>query len=542
MKINIFPFLFVLMTCCGCTPNSTSHNFDSETEQIEIDSPPTPEIINKTQHPVRVPVIQRGHSWEINSVAFHPNSQRIISGSRDDSIKIWDVKSGAVITTIEGHSLSVNEVSFSPDGKYFASISNDGIFQIRSAKTGLLVAKENNLFLESMVWSPDSTKIATGSRQSSKIIVWELSPVTEDLIKIKISQKIIFEQEDGVNCLAWSPNGAYLASGSVRKKITIFNTQKQEIFKIFTDNYKGYGGIMAIAFSPDSTHLAAGGWDKKINFWDIKKGKISRTLTGHSGIVFSISFSPDGDLLASGSDDKTLKIWDVKSGNFLFSHPEATNTVTSVRIDPSGSTVMSGSYDGHIRLYDLKTGVLKYTTPVATQAGARRMEFNKSGTSFAILGSGQRGSVSKNVVTLWNTETGTPIKIKIFDDPKRELSVVSLSPDGSLLAIGVEKDIQLWNVTPKKLIATFDNLTNEIRELAFSPNGKWFISTEWPSEKAGSRHQMIRIWDTETLQQLTTISGTPTTKQLTVAPDNNKNFINCFSWSNDGKFFAAGHS
>ena len=57
-----------------------------------------------------------GHSYDVNSVAFSPDSARLASGSNDDTIKLWDVETGALLSTLEGHSNSVNSVAFSPDG------------------------------------------------------------------------------------------------------------------------------------------------------------------------------------------------------------------------------------------------------------------------------------------------------------------------------------------------------------------------------------------------------------------------------------------
>jgi WD40 repeat protein len=60
----------------------------------------------------------------VNSVAFSPDGLTLASGSMDNTIKLWDVATGELKTTIEGHTDSVNSVAFSPNGLTLASGDN----------------------------------------------------------------------------------------------------------------------------------------------------------------------------------------------------------------------------------------------------------------------------------------------------------------------------------------------------------------------------------------------------------------------------------
>jgi WD40 repeat protein len=71
--------------------------------------------------------------------------------------------------------------------------------------------------------------------------------------------------------------------------------------------------VFSIAFSPDGKYLASGSLDKTVKLWSVESQKEVTTLQGHSEFVFSVAFSPDGKYLASGSQDKTLKLWSVES-------------------------------------------------------------------------------------------------------------------------------------------------------------------------------------------------------------------------------------
>ena len=73
-------------------------------------------------------------------------------------------------------------------------------------------------------------------------------------------------------------------------------------------------GINAVAYSPDGGRIATGSYDDTIKVWDAENGRELMTLAGHSGWVSSVGFSPDGRHIISGSNDKTVKIWNAETG------------------------------------------------------------------------------------------------------------------------------------------------------------------------------------------------------------------------------------
>jgi WD40 repeat protein len=77
-----------------------------------------------------IETILEGHTLSVNSVSFSPDGSKLASGSRDNTIKIWDMKTHFVEATLEGHANSVSSVSFSPDGSTIASGSGDRTLKI----------------------------------------------------------------------------------------------------------------------------------------------------------------------------------------------------------------------------------------------------------------------------------------------------------------------------------------------------------------------------------------------------------------------------
>ncbi|MBD1813222.1 serine/threonine protein kinase, partial [Microcoleus vaginatus DQ-U2] len=116
---------------------------------------------------------------------------------------------------------------------------------------------------------------------------------------------------NAVTSVAFSPDGAILASGSEDKTIEMWKLETGRRWYTLTGHSDW---VTCVAFSPDGASLASGGRDKMIHIWDLNKGKWWYALAGHSDRVSAVAFSRDGQVLASGSRDKTVQLWNLNKG------------------------------------------------------------------------------------------------------------------------------------------------------------------------------------------------------------------------------------
>ena len=156
-------------------------------------------------------VIFRGHKAEVFGVAFSPDGKRIVSGSWDWTVKVWDAATGQETLTLRGHTEAVNSVAFSPDGKRIVSGSGyantPGEVKVWDAASGqeTLTLRGHTGGVTSVAFSPDSKRIISGSWDQT-LKVWDASTGQETLT--------IKGHNGEVGSVAFSPDGKRILSGS----------------------------------------------------------------------------------------------------------------------------------------------------------------------------------------------------------------------------------------------------------------------------------------------------------------------------------------
>ncbi len=284
------------------------------------------------------------HSDWVNSVAFSPDSTKIISGSYDKTIKIWDANTGQCLKTLEGHSRYVSSVAYSPDGTKIISGSYDYTIKIWNANTGecLKTLKGHKYTVESVAYSPDSKRIISGSSDET-IKIWDAN--TGRCLKT-------LEGHIGdVYSVAYSPDGTKIISGSGDRTIKIWNANTGERLKTL----EGHSDwVFSVAYSPDGTKIISSLADHTIKIWDANTGQCLKTLEGHLDLVPSVAYSTDGTKIVSGSTDNTIKIWDENTGLCLKTLVGHSGNVNSVAYSPDGKKIISGSYDNTVKIWGVE--------------------------------------------------------------------------------------------------------------------------------------------------------------------------------------------
>src|SRR5579864_7055203 len=140
----------------------------------------------------------------------------------------------------------------------------------------------------------------------------QLSPTPTPRIIYRNHPEAVYRGQFGfVLNVAWSPDGTRLASGSRNGTVQVWDTKTGK--RLFT--YRGHSNeVLGVAWSPDGTRIASASRDTTVQVWDASTGKRLLTYRGHTNAVYSVAWSPYGTRIASGGDDGTVQVWDANSG------------------------------------------------------------------------------------------------------------------------------------------------------------------------------------------------------------------------------------
>jgi WD40 repeat protein len=118
--------------------------------------------------------ILEGHAGSVRSVAFSSEGSRIVSGSGDETVRIWDAVSSAVLHTLQGHTNNVTSVVFSSDGSRIVSGSDDATVRIWDAVSGAVLhtLQGHTSYVTSVAFSSDGSRIVSGSGDKT-VRIWD---------------------------------------------------------------------------------------------------------------------------------------------------------------------------------------------------------------------------------------------------------------------------------------------------------------------------------------------------------------------------------
>ncbi|KIJ06702.1 hypothetical protein PAXINDRAFT_91603, partial [Paxillus involutus ATCC 200175] len=250
---------------------------DEAAPEVDIEAPQqhAEEPKPSSQTPLKV---LEGHTGGVNGLAFFPDGRRLVGGSYDQSLIMWDVTVGEAEKKLTGHTDRIPSVAMAPDGSVFASGSEDGTVRFWDGSTVNEVGEPIDTHSTGLqgVWglafSPDSRRVATTGNHTVQI--WDVltrAPVTEPL---QIPR-------GGDYTVVFSHDGSRIAADAGGGTVGIWDSVSGEA--IF-DSLKGHtGSVTWTAFTPNGQQLVTASHDGTICRWDTQTGaQIGKPLTGHS--------------------------------------------------------------------------------------------------------------------------------------------------------------------------------------------------------------------------------------------------------------------
>ncbi len=391
----------------------------------------------------------------------------------------------------------------------------------------------------------------------------------------------------GVNSIAFSPDGNWLASAAADNTIIIWQTSSGRQLRAL----KGHTGyVRTIAISPDGHLLASGSSDRTIKIWDVESGREVRSFQKHTGPVLALAFSPDGRWLASGSADNTIKIWNLTSDSEPKTLAKHTAPVTALSFNTTGTFLISAANTElvvwDVNSWQAKQTFQRHTAPLTAVTFADQNTVASGARDGSLLiwrvGSDRERLALKHNpssvlavkfvndsllaihadggIDTWDAERGTVKRSVAGDKNAEQLAFVACSNDGSLFASTTgSRTLATHNRETGEVIRRFETRATGINSIATSANGRWFA--------LAANDSSVRLWQVATGRELprlmghsgyvTTVAFSPNSSllasgsrsgqvniwnvdsaQLAYSLPSHTNGVNSIAFSSDGKFLA----
>uniref|UniRef100_A0A0C9S4R3 TSA: Wollemia nobilis Ref_Wollemi_Transcript_22636_1472 transcribed RNA sequence n=1 Tax=Wollemia nobilis TaxID=56998 RepID=A0A0C9S4R3_9CONI len=312
--------------------------------------------------------VTNAHGESIWAVTWVPPTESrpalLVSGSLDETVKIWRGDELEEEGTNTGHSLGVVAVAAHPHGRIAASTSLDSFVRVFDVDTNNTISILESPPSEAwnMQFHPKGELLAVAGGGSASVKLWNTASWQTDVsLAVPRGEGANAKSSDKsggkfVLAVAWSPDGKRLACSTMDGTIAVFDVPRAK----FLYNLEGhYMPVRSLVFSPTNSRvLFSASDDTHIHMYDVENKSLICAMSGHSSWVLSIDANPDSTAIASGSSDRTVRLWDLSMRASVQTMTNHTDQVWGVAFRPPGGQgvragrLASVSDDKSISLYD----------------------------------------------------------------------------------------------------------------------------------------------------------------------------------------------
>lgn len=430
----------------------------------------------------------------IYSVDWSPDSKKIVTGSIDGVIRVWDAATSSELRILwnsssdgssttgfptRGPAIWVYSVDWSPDGKKILAVMSYGPALVLDAESGnklLAICDGAN----SATWSPDGKKIA----------IVDIDQPVKILNAANGKELLALEGHSGrVNYGVWSPDGKRIVTASDDRSAKVWDAETG--FELFT--LRGhYGTFHSPVWSPDGKRIASGGFPNTIKIWDAENGGGVLSLDGHKVSVNFAAWSPDGKKIVTQTSGMDASVYDANIGKVLFfgRHAPQCNGVTLAAWSPDGKKIVAREFVSEAKVVDLETGKALLTLEGDT-GHVTSATWSPDGKRIAT------GTYGK-AIDVWDAETGR--QIVTLQSSGYNGRPVAWSPDSKKIMTvnGSDKSVVVWDAGSGNKLLTLDcNFSRGPSAAEWSRDGKMIITL----------NSNGKVWNAETGKELFTCDG-----------------------------------
>jgi WD40 repeat protein len=483
----------------------------------------------------------RGHTDTIECVALSNDGTKLVTGSKDGTVRVWDVGSGELLGQARYDESgdpgipfrAVYDIQFSHDDKQIIACVYDWacVWTSDLSRRLYVVEKQGD---SKVRYTPDGKQMfVMQGHAGGRYRCWNAQAELISNHRLKwLNRRTDYNSK--YSGFLISPARSFVALSKFNG-LSAADKMNVELYSANGDQLHCFpkGESIPEAFSADETLLAIHGDSGHVMIVrDVKSGETVATMRGHGYPIRDASFSPDGRLLATASGDYTVRIWEVRSGKEVNCFNGHEGIVDSVAFSVDGSMVASGSQDRSARLWDCrkKYGAYKIKGHEGT---IDFMTFSPDGRRLLTAG-------DDDALFEWDVKTGRPLRrledvveyqmVHVVEEGRMRRSKKSVSPffdlsysrDGKRIIAADNQGVHIWDTRSGKLLnAIKKDAAFETADI--SPNHTRIVTAE------GGVHFNVTVWDAKTVE----VVGVVTTDE-TIA-DFFDSFHPLVAYSNDGR-------
>ncbi|MBL4683967.1 MAG: WD40 repeat domain-containing protein [Nannocystaceae bacterium] len=437
-----------------------------------------------------------GHTQAITAVAIGPAGRWMVSGSADNSARLYDLSGPApvVAAIFRGHWGPVSAIAFSPDGTMLITASEDNAVRrwdltAKDPAATARVLRRHDSEVSHLAWHP-AGQFLISADVGGTLVSWDMrAPDPQATATSHVAHTA------PITALLFSGERLYTASDDrLARRFTLSPEGKLKRLLRFEAHL---GGVASLAVSSDGRFVATGGTDGEVYLWDQDSkspGRFAAALLGHDQSVNALVFTPDVGQLVTASDDDTLRVWNVRAkdpsvGSVVL--PGHTGDITSVHIAADGTKVVSTGLDNAIRVWDIaksdrvvdQYALVGHQGPITAFAVSTDRLWAVSGSSDA-------------TVRVWDLLSRTPGRggklLRLGAGPVYDAAMSRLGD--RVVAVGVDGGVALWDlqqpaVSPRP--TRLRGLKDLVNATAYDPQGRYIATgsdsgevTLWPITEA----------------------------------------------------------
>jgi len=250
-----------------------------------------------------------GHTSEVVRVALSPDDTRVVAKAEDGTVKIWDMRTGTVVCTLPPHG-TISSFDISPGGKQLVTTSLTGTIQIWNLLSGRLLAtmgeNEAQGYGAGAYLSPDGNRLLVTHAYSAR--VWSLG----DRTRIAVIDMPHWGRVAGGG---FSPDGKIVYTmGLDDGKVKLWRASSGQPVLTLSSRK---GAQQCVVFFPDSRRVITKVNDSTMTITDVQTQQRLALLEGHTKITDFATLYPDATRIVTASQDGTARIWDAETGACL---------------------------------------------------------------------------------------------------------------------------------------------------------------------------------------------------------------------------------